>query len=322
MISEDSDLYRAHPNFAMKIPGREPFRWRNQLMLNLADERVQNFVVRAVSDVISRSGAAYVKWDYNRGMTDCWGKGVAGGEYFHRYMLGLYRVLRRVQKRFPAVLFEGCASGGGRFDLGMLCFFPQIWTSDDTDARERIAIQAGTSYGYPQSTMGAHVSACPNHQTGNGNPLSARFNVACGGVLGYELDPCALSAVEKGEIAEQIAFYKENRKLLQFGQQYRLEGENAAGYITVAKDCSAAVAAVNALSFSPAEPPVTVRLKGLDPAAVYEVRVRGKETAFTATGALLMQAEIALPLPDAVQAMRENSGSLRSVMLLLKRVRA
>lgn len=322
MISEDSDLYRAHPNFAMKIPGREPFRWRNQLMLNLADERVQNFVVRAVSDVISRSGAAYVKWDYNRGMTDCWGKGIAGGEYFHRYMLGLYRVLRRVQKRFPAVLFEGCASGGGRFDLGMLCFFPQIWTSDDTDARERIAIQAGTSYAYPQSTMGAHVSACPNHQTGNGNPLSARFNVACGGVLGYELDPCALSAAEKGEIAEQIAFYKENRKLLQFGQQYRLEGENAAGYITVAKDRSAAVAAVNALSFSPAEPPVTVRLKGLDPAAVYEVCVRGKETAFTATGALLMSAEIALPLPDAVQAMRENSGSLRSVMLLLKRVRA
>ncbi len=321
MISEDSELYRARPNFAMKIPGREPFRMRNQLMLNMADERVQNFVVRAVTDVLSRSGAAYVKWDYNRSMTDCFGKGIAGGEYFHRYMLGLYRVLFKLQKRFPAVLFEGCAGGGGRFDLGMLCFFPQIWTSDDTDARERIAIQEGTSYAYPQSAMGAHVSACPNHQTGNSNPMAARFNVACGGVLGYELDPCALTEGERAEIAEQIAFYKEHRRLLQFGQQYRLEGENAAGFITVARD-GTAVAVVNALQYSPAEPPVTVRFKGLEPSAVYEVRLRGSERTFTATGALLMQADIPVPLPDAVQTMRENSGCLRSAMFLLKRVRA
>ena len=321
MISEDSDLYRTRPNFAMKIPGREPYRWRNQLMLNLAEERVQNFVVRSVSDVIVRSGASYVKWDYNRCMTDCYGKGVAGGEYFHRYMLGLYRVLQRLQKRFPSVLFEGCASGGGRFDLGMLCYFPQIWTSDDTDARERISIQAGTSYAYPQSTMGAHISACPNHQTGNSNLLSVRFNVSCGGVLGYELDPCALSAQEQEEIAEQIAFYKANRKLLQFGQQYRLEGRGVAGYIALSKDASSAIAAVHVLQGSLTEPPVTVRLKGLNASALYEVRVRGKEETFTATGALLMQADIPLPLEDPVKSARENGGSFRSVMLLLKRIR-
>ena len=320
MISEDSELYRAHPNFAMKIPGREPFRQRHQLMLNLADERVQNFVLRAVSDVLSRSGAAYVKWDFNRAMTDCYGKGIAGGEYFHRYMLGLYRVLQRLQKRFPSVLFEGCAGGGGRFDLGMLCYFPQIWTSDDTDARERIAIQEGTSYGYPQSTMAAHVSACPNHQTGNSNPLAARFNVACGGVLGYELDPCSLSDEEREAIARQIAFYKTNRKLLQYGQQYRLRGANAAGYITVAKDGSAALACVNALTFSPSEPPVTIRLKGLAPGALYEVCVGDKT--FTATGALLMGADLALPLPDPVESARKDSGCIRSALFLLRRIRA
>ena len=166
MISEDSDLYRAHPNYAMKLPGRKPVRLRNQLMLNMADERVQNFVVRTICDVIARSNADYVKWDFNRSMTDCYGKGIPSGEYFHRYMLGYYRVVCKITKRFPFVLFEGCAGGGGRLDLGSLCFFSQYWTSDNTDARERIAIQSGTSYGYPQTVMGAHVSACPNHQTG------------------------------------------------------------------------------------------------------------------------------------------------------------
>lgn len=128
-------------------------RLRNQLALNMADEKVQNFVVRTVSDVISRCGASYVKWDYNRMLTDCFGKGVAAGEYFHRYMLGVYKVISKVVKRFPFVLFEGCAGGGARFDLGMMSYFPQIWTSDNTDARDRLKIQDGSSYGYPQSVM-------------------------------------------------------------------------------------------------------------------------------------------------------------------------
>lgn len=236
MISEESELFRSRPAYAMRVPGRTPVRLRNQLALNMADEKVQNFVVRTVSDVISRCGASYVKWDYNRMLTDCFGKGVAAGEYFHRYMLGVYKVISKVVKRFPFVLFEGCAGGGARFDLGMMSYFPQIWTSDNTDARDRLKIQDGSSYGYPQSVMGAHVSASPNHQSGDSHPLETRFNVACGGLLGYELDVRKLSEKDKKTVAAQISFYKEHRKLLQFGNFYRLGdsfGGDYGGFISV-----------------------------------------------------------------------------------------
>lgn len=319
MISEDSDLFRAHPNFAMKIPGRTPTRMRHQLMLNLADERVQNYVVRTISDVISRSGAEYVKWDYNRSMTDCYGKGVPAGEYFHRYMLGYYRVVSRIVKKFPSVLFEGCAGGGGRLDLGNLCYFQQYWTSDCTDARERIDIQEGTSYGYPQTIMSAHVSASPNHQTMNSSPIFARFNVACGGVLGYELDASVLSKEDSEAIAKQIAFYKENRKLLQFGDQYRLHGERSAGFITVAKDKNSAIAVVNLLERRCAMADPYIRLKGLNPAALYEVSVDGKQ--FTASGDMLMYGEIPLAGIFNYDVTRENSGCIQSRMYVIKRVK-
>ena len=323
MISEDSDLYRAHPNYAMKIPGRVPERQRNQLMLNLADERVQNFIVRSVSDVLTRSGAAYLKWDFNRSMSDCFGKGVAAGEYFHRYMLGYYRVVAKLVKKFPNVLFEGCAGGGGRFDLGILCYFPQIWTSDDTDARMRVDIQRGTSYAYPQSTMGAHVSACPNHQTFDDNPLSARFHVACGGVLGYELDLTKLSAEERAQIIEQVSFYKENRKLLQFGEQHRISGSPAVeGFITVAKDASAAIAVVNILQVVPSQPDLFVRFAGLNPSAVYEVTQVGTDERFTAGGDLLMKG--CLPLRSLWLEKRDKScsGGIISRVYLIKKCKA
>ena len=319
MISEDSDLYRAHSNFAMKVPGRTPARIRNQLMLNMADERVQNYVVRTISDVISRCGADYVKWDFNRSMTDCFGKGIFPGEYFHRYMLGYYRVVSKIVKKFPFVLFEGCAGGGGRFDLGNLCYFCQYWTSDDTDARMRIAIQAGSSYGYPHTVMGAHVSACPNHQTGNSNSLDARFNVACGGVLGYELDMTKFTPEEKQEVAEQIAFYKENRKLLQFGEQYRIDEKFVKGFITVSKDKGTAILVVNLMTFYPGMPVPTVRLKGLSESAMYEVTRRDGKGSFVAEGDLLMNGD--LPLPDLFDfdTVRKNSGGLCSRMYLLKK---
>ena len=319
MISEDSELYRTHPNFAMKIPGREPFRQRNQLMLNLADERVQNYVVRTIGDVIARSGASYVKWDFNRTLSDCYGKGIAPGEYYHRYMLGYYSVVSRLMKKFPFVLFEGCAGGGGRFDLGNLCYFPQIWTSDDTDARERIEIQSGTSYGYPQSVMGAHVSASPNHQTGNASPLSARFNVACGGLLGYELDVTKFTEEERTAVSEQISFYKENRKLLQFGDHYRLEADNVYGFITVGKDKNEAIAVVNVLEYRPAMPVPTVRFKGLNPAALYEVGLRGTEIRFVLGGDVLMNGDI--PLGALLQRMPRESGSIVSGMFVIRKAR-
>lgn len=319
MISEDSDLYRAHPNFAMKIPGRTPTRMRNQLMLNMADERVQNYVVRVISDVIARSGAEYVKWDFNRSMTDCYGKGIFPGEYFHRYMLGYYRVVSKIMKKFPSVLFEGCAGGGGRFDLGNLCYFAQYWTSDDTDARMRIDIQAGSSYGYPQTVMGAHVSASPNHQTGNSNSLDARFNVACGGLLGYELDMTKFTPQEMEEVAQQIEFYKENRKLLQFGDQYRIDEKFVKGFITVSKDKSMAIAVLNQTVAYPAMPLVTVRLKGLSETTVYDVTRRDGKGSFTAEGDLLMNGD--LPLPDLFdrETVFRNSGGLSSRMYILKK---
>ena len=321
MISEDSDLYRAHPNYAMKVPGRTPCRWRNQLVLNMADEKVQNYVIRAISDVISRSGADYVKWDFNRNFTDCYGKGIAGGEYFHRYMLGYYRVVSKIMKKFPFVLFEGCAGGGGRFDLGNFCFFPQYWTSDDTDARERVAIQSGSSYGYPQTVMGAHVSACPNHQTGNSNPLHVRFNVACGGVLGYELDPTKFTPAEKEEVKAQIAFYKENRKLLQFGDHYRLSSPGVEGFMTVSKDRSSAIAVVNITDFRPFPPLYTVRFKGLNPSAVYEVSAVGREESFTAGGDILTEGDF--PLKDMIdyEEVQKNSGCLLSRMFLFRKTK-
>ena len=238
-------------------------------------------------------------------------------------MLGYYRVVAKLVKKFPNVLFEGCAGGGGRFDLGILCYFPQIWTSDDTDARMRVDIQRGTSYAYPQSTMGAHVSACPNHQTFDDNPLSARFHVACGGVLGYELDLTKLSAEERAQIKEQVSFYKENRKLLQFGEQHRISGSPAVeGFITVAKDASAAIAVVNILQVVPSQPDLFVRFAGLNPSAVYEVTQVGTDERFTAGGDLLMNG--CLPLRSLWLEKRDKScsGGITSRMYLIKKCKA
>ncbi len=327
MINEDSDLFRAHPGFAMRVPGREPTRMRNQLCLNLADEKVQNYVVRVISDVIARSGASYVKWDYNRSLTDCYGKGIAQGEYFHRYILGYYRIVSRITKKFPNVLFEGCAGGGGRFDLGNFCFFQQYWTSDDTDARMRLKIQDGTLHGYPQTVMGAHVSACPNHQTGDSNPLETRFNIACGGVLGYELDMTKFSPEEMETVTRQIAFYKENRKLLQFGDSYRLGdafGGNVAGFMTVSKDKSAAIAVVTVSEYVIAGEYLSVRCKGLLPNAVYEVSTRPQDNykdvlSFTAAGDLLMNG--GMPVADIFEDTQawQNSRRLYTRMYLFKK---
>ena len=329
MINEDSDLFRTHPNFAMRVPGREPTRMRWQLCLNLADEKVQNYVVRVISDVIARSGASYVKWDYNRALTDPFGKGIPQGEYFHRYILGYYSIVSRITKKFPFVLFEGCAGGGGRFDLGNLCFFQQYWTSDDTDARERLKIQDGTSYGYPQTTMGAHVSACPNHQTGDSNPLETRFNIACGGVLGYELDMTKLSDEEMDVVSRQIEFYKEYRKVLQFGDFYRLGnafGENVAGFMSVSKDKSTAIAVVTVYDYIIAGPALTVKFKGLNPSAVYEVTTREQANyknvlSFTAGGDLLMQGNISLrDIYEDTQSWT-NSKRLYARMFIFKKVK-
>jgi alpha-galactosidase len=222
-VNPDSDLYRAHPDWAISVPEREPSFGRNQLVLDLTRREVRDYIVEAVSSVLDSAEIEYVKWDYNRHISDMYSLSLSNqGEFFHRYILGLYEVLRRIfVERHPTVLLESCSSGGNRFDLGMLCYSPQIWTSDDTDAQERLDIQRGIYTFYPQSTVSAHVSMTPNQQTLRAAPLSTRFNVAMFGVLGYELDFGELTRDERRQIKEQIAFYKSHRALLQYGRLHR-----------------------------------------------------------------------------------------------------
>ena len=222
-VNPDSDLYRAHPDWAISVPEREASFGRNQLVLDLTREEVRDYVVDSVSSVLDSAEIEYVKWDYNRHISDMYSSSLKNqGEFFHRYILGLYEILRRIfVERHPKVLLESCSSGGNRFDLGMLCFSPQIWTSDDTDAMERLDIQRGVYTFYPQSTVSAHVSMTPNQQTLRSVPLSTRFNVAAFGVLGYELDFGELTPEERRHIKGQIAFYKAHRALLQYGRLKR-----------------------------------------------------------------------------------------------------
>ncbi len=223
MVSRQSLLFDKHPDWAVMIPGRDPSVGRNQFILDFTRKDVRDYVVSAMTEVFRISRADYVKWDMNRIFSDLHSASAFNmGEFSHRYVLGLYDVFERLTTMFPHILFEGCASGGNRFDLGILCFMPQIWTSDNSDAYCRTQIQGGTSYSYPVSTMGAHVSASPNHQTLRRTDIESRFNVAAFGNLGYEMDLSALSAAESQAVANQIAFYKRHRALLQFGRFFRL----------------------------------------------------------------------------------------------------
>lgn len=224
-ISEDSRLYRTHPDWAVEIPGRAPCLSRNQLVLDLSRTDVQDYLIREITRILAQSKAVYVKWDMNRSLCDKFSGALAGerqGEFAHRYVLGLYRVLEELGRAFPQVLFEGCSGGGGRFDAGMLYYTPQIWGSDNTDAIGRLPLQYGASFGYPVSATGAHVSAVPNHQTGRVTSLYTRGCVAMAGTFGYELDIAGLSGKEKEEIRRQIAVFKEQYQLIQRGDYYRL----------------------------------------------------------------------------------------------------
>ena len=219
-VNPDSDLYRKHPDWAIQIPGREPSLGRNQLTLDLTRAEVRDYIVDSVDKVLRSANIEYVKWDYNRHISDAFGSTLQNqGEFFHRYILGLYDVLRRIFKeKYPHILLESCSSGGNRFDLGMLCFSPQVWTSDDTDAMERLDIQRGMYCFYPPSSISCHVSMCPNAQTLRNVPLSTRFNVAAFGVMGYELDFGELTPEERRQIKAQIEFYKTYRHTFQFGR--------------------------------------------------------------------------------------------------------
>ena len=229
MVNRNSELYRAHPEWAMEIPGKKHSEGRNQMVLDLASVEVQDHLIKAMSQVFESADISYVKWDMNRNFSDIFSKSVPAdrqGETAHRYILGLYRVMKELTEKFPDILFEGCASGGNRFDLGILSYFPQIWASDDTDAAARAEIQNGYSYGYPMRTVTAHVSDCPNHQTLRRTPIETRFNVAAFGVLGYECNLNDMSSEDFEAVKAQTAMYKKWREVMQFGRFYRTGSMN------------------------------------------------------------------------------------------------
>ncbi len=280
MLSEDSELYRAHPDWAVSVPDRKPAYGRNQFVLDMSRPEVRAWLIEAMSSVFSSGTVSYVKWDMNRNVSDAYSRALPPdrqGEFHHRYILGLYEVLGELVRRFPQILFESCASGGNRFDLGMLCYMPQIWTSDDTDAFARLSIQGGTSYGYPQSVMGAHVSASPNMQTLRAATIETRFNVAAFGLLGYELDLTMLSSFDKKAITAQVAFYKEHRSLLQFGQFWRvpdrLDGDKTL-WAVVSDDGREAVVGLFQGAARVGRGQDIITVPGLDPAASFSVTGR------------------------------------------------
>lgn len=274
MVNTDSRLYRKHPDWAMAIPGKRHSEGRTQRVLDLANPEVQDFLIQKMSEVFSSAPVSYVKWDMNRIFSDVYSPYLPAerqGETAHRYIMGLHRVADTLAKSFPDILFEGCASGGNRFDLGMLCWFPQIWGSDNTDAICRAHIQEGYSYGYPQSCVGAHVSASPNHQTLRRTPLATRFAVAAFGALGYECDVRGLPSAEKQAIREQIALYKKWREVLQFGDFYRITEGNLHRWTCVSPDKSRAVVLLLQELSEANVQAHRLQLRGLDPDKTYRL---------------------------------------------------
>ncbi len=272
MINVDSELYRKHPDWAMDIPGMDHSEGRTQRILDLCNPEVVEYLVDKMSEIFATPGLTYVKWDMNRNFSDYYSKYLPADkqqEVSHRYVLGLYQLLKTLTKIFPELLIEGCASGGNRFDLGALCYYPQIWASDNTDAVSRLDIQNGYSYGYPQSTFTAHVSACPNHQTLRVTPLETRFAVASFGVLGYELN---LNDAKKEDIAAvkaQIELYKQYRKTLQFGDFYRHMDGNIFEWSIVDKDKECAVTMLMQKEIKAGEQYLRIAQTGLDSKSKY-----------------------------------------------------
>ena len=299
MVSEDSDLYRKHPDWALTVPGRNPVRSRNQLVLDFSRKEVVDEIYDQICKVLDQGNIEYVKWDMNRSLMDVYSSVTRDqGRVLHDYVLGLYDFLERLVQRYPNLLIEGCSGGGGRFDAGMMYYTPQIWCSDNTDAIDRLRIQYGTSFGYPVSVVGSHVSAVPNHQTGRKTPLHTRGVVAMSGTFGYELNLMKLSEEEKQEIREQIAEYKSYAPIIQNGLYYRLSNpttEEICAWEFVHTDEKEQSKVLLNIVMQVIHGNMTVnyvKLQGLEETAVYREKKSGKRY----TGAALMYGGMPLPI--------------------------
>ena len=297
MVNPDSDLYRAHPEWAIHAPGIEPALSRQQLVLDLTRADVRDYIVEAVSRILRENEIDYVKWDFNRSLTENCSAALPADrqqEFHHRYALGFYDICERIVNGFPHIFFEGCAGGGARFDPAVLYYFPQIWTSDDSDAYMRTCIQYGTSMCYPMSAMSCHTSICPNHQTGRTTPFSTRADIAHLGATGYELDTKAMKPEEVAEVSAQVAAYHEMEDLVLTGDLFRVEDPNTSNYFAfavVSKDKKEAhITAFRALC-RPNDAAKRIYPKGLDASATYEIR----ELGIRLNGATIMQLGLVIP---------------------------
>ena len=295
MVSEDSELYRQHPDWALRIPGREPVRCRNQLVLDFSRAEVREYIFEQICGILDQGKIEYVKWDMNRSIVDVSSMETCQGKVTYDYMIGVYDFLEKLLQRYPDMLIEGCSGGGGRFDAGMLYYTPQIWCSDNTDALDRLRIQYGTSFFYPASTVGSHVSAVPNHQTGRSVSLHTRGVVAMAGTFGYELDPAKLSEEEKTAVREQIRQYKSWEMLIRRGNYYRLTNpfsDTCAAWMFVSEKKDRALVSVVMLEMHGNMTVSYVKMRGLESQAVYRDTENGRRY----FGADLMQAGLPMPV--------------------------
>ena len=310
MISEDSELYAKHSDWVLQIPGRKPARSRNQLVLDFSREEVRNGVFEQMCSVLDQGNIEYIKWDMNRSLEDVWSSERCAGSVAFDYTLGVYDFMERLIARYPNILLESCSSGGGRFDAGMLYYSPQIWCSDNTDALDRIKIQYGTSFFYPVPSMGSHVSVCPNHQTGRIISFHTRGVVAMSGTFGYELNPRILPEDIRMTIKEQILQYKEYRTLIRDGRYYRLTNpyeSNLVAWAFVEPNQKSVLLNVVIQEPHGCRDLYYVKLRGLQPQAVYADTVSGKQY----SGSALMKAGYPVP---------EMKGNVPSYQVCLRMV--
>lgn len=309
MVNPDSDLYREHPEWAFAAPGIEPSLGRHQYVLDYSKDEVVDYIYNMLYKVIDGANIAYIKWDMNRALTDVYSSGVSRelqGQVYHKYVLGVYKLYRKLTEAFPNILFESCSSGGSRFDAGMLYSAPQAWCSDNTDGEDRLRIQYGSTYGYPVSSIGSHVSAVPNQQTGRTVSIKFRADVAYFGTFGYELDLNHISDEEFEQVKEQIKFMKQYRSLIQFGKFYRLLSpfdNDLAAWMVVSEDKKEALVGVYTMRSMVNSLDGRIRLQGLDESALYNI---GENEYF---GDELMKAGMVLNAVNAPDFNKQEDGS-------------